>query len=31
MSNDRKWLGKNPEVVAFLLAFESERLHAEND
>lgn len=28
---DRKWLGKNPEVVCFLLALENDRLLREND
>lgn len=30
VSNERKWLGKNPEVVCFLLALENDRLMKEN-
>jgi len=28
---ERKWLGKNPEVVCFLLALENDRLIRENE
>jgi hypothetical protein len=28
---ERKWLGKNPEVVCFLLALENDRLIKENN
>lgn len=28
---ERKWLGKNPEVICFLLALENDRLMRENN
>lgn len=31
VSNERKWLGKNPEVICFLLALENDRLMRENN
>lgn len=30
-SGERKWLGKYPEVVCFLLAMENDRIMREND
>lgn len=30
-TTERKWLGKNPEVVCFLLALENDRMMRENN